>query len=181
MTAPQAAAKVGRVTQRRLIVMRHAKAETYAAVDRDRELTPRGRADAKDAGDYLATARLVPDYALVSAAARTRATWSEVAASSGSTAEVVYDEELYSGGVDGVLEALRVVPPDVRTLIYVGHNPTAEYLAHILDDGNGEPAAVTQMLAGYPTAALTVLDVDVPWAELGEGVGRVRHFHIGRA
>jgi phosphohistidine phosphatase len=160
--------------------MRHAKAQPYAASDQARELTARGRADASDAGDYLAAASLVPDYAIVSPATRTRETWSEVAEASGSKAEAVYDESLYSGGVDGVIEALHVVPEDARTVIFVGHNPTAEYLAHLLDDGNGETAAVTQMLAGYPTSALTVLDVDVPWADLAEGVARVRHFHIGQ-
>ncbi len=160
--------------------MRHAKAEPFASSDRARELTARGRADASDAGDYLAAASLVPDYALVSTAARTRATWSEVAASSGSEAEVVFDEVLYDGVVDGVLEAIHAVPDDALTVIVIGHNPTAEYLAHVLDDGNGEPTAVTQMLAGYPTSALTVLEVDVPWSEVNEGVGRVRHFHVGR-
>ena len=161
--------------------MRHARAEPFAASDQARELTPRGRADAIDAGDYLAAVCLVPDYAIVSPAARTRATWDEVASASGSEASAVFDEALYSGGVDGVLEALHVVPEEATTVIFVGHNPVAEYLAHVLDDGNGEPAAVTQMLAGYPTSALTVLDVDVPWSDVTEGVGRVRHFHIGRA
>lgn len=160
--------------------MRHAKAEPYAATDHARELTAQGRADACDAGTYLAAARIIPDYAVVSPAARTRSTWAEVASVLGASPETVYDEALYSGGVDGVLEALHVVPEDARTVMYVGHNPTAEYLAHVLDDGNGEPGAVTQMLAGYPTSALTVLDVDVPWSELGEGVARVRHFHVGR-
>lgn len=168
------------MTHRRLIVMRHAKAEPFAASDQDRELTPRGRADASDAGDYLAAARLVPDYALVSPATRTRSTWKEVASGSGSEAQAVYEAALYDGGVDGVMEALHAVPDDARTVIFVGHNPTAEYLAHLLDDGNGEPDAVTQMLAGYPTSALTVLDVDVPWSELTERTARVRHFHVGR-
>ena len=160
--------------------MRHAKAETYAASDHARELTARGRADACDAGAYLAAERVVPDYAIVSTAVRTRSTWTEVAIACGSAAEAVYDEALYNGDVNRVLEALHVVPEEARTVMVVGHNPTAEYLAHVLDDGNGEATAVTQMLAGYPTSALTVLDVDVPWAQIAEGVGRVRHFHIGR-
>lgn len=168
------------MTIRRLIVMRHAKAEPYAVTDRARELTRRGVADAMDAGDYLAAARIVPDYAVVSTAVRTRSTWEAVAKASGSMAAAVYDEALYSGGVDGAVEVIQAAPADARTVILVGHNPTAEYLAHILDNGNGEPAAVTEMLAGYPTSALTVLEVDAPWAELAEGVGRVRHFHVGR-
>lgn len=160
--------------------MRHAKAEPFAASDHERELTPRGRADASDAGDYLAAAQLIPDYALVSPAARTRATWDAVASAAGCTAPVVFDEVLYAAGVERVIEVLHVVPEEARTVIFVGHNPTAEYLAHILDDGNGEATAVTEMLAGYPTSALTVLEVDVPWSQVAEGVGRVRHFHIGR-
>ena len=52
--------------------MRHAKAEPYAASDYARELTARGRADANDAGAYLAAERVVPDYAVVSTAVRTR-------------------------------------------------------------------------------------------------------------
>jgi phosphohistidine phosphatase len=160
--------------------MRHAKAEPFAETDSARELTARGRADASDAGDYLATARLVPDFALVSPAARTRSTWDAVAKASGSKAEAVYDEALYTGGVDGVIEAIQVVPDEAETVIVVCHNPAAQYVAHLLDDGNGEPAAVTEMLAGYPTSALTVLDVDVAWPKIGEGVGRVRHFHVGR-
>ena len=47
--------------------MRHAKAEPYAATDHARELTAQGRADACDAGTYLAArftrARLNPDLA----------------------------------------------------------------------------------------------------------------------
>jgi phosphohistidine phosphatase len=159
--------------------MRHAKAEPYAVSDQARELTPRGRADASDAGEYLAAAAVVPDYAVVSTAVRTRSTWSEVASASGSLARAVYHETLYNGDVSRVLEALHVVPDEATTVIFVGHNPTAEYLAHVLDDGNGESTAVTQMLAGYPAAALTVLEVDVPWSQLAEGVGRVRHFHVG--
>ena len=159
--------------------MRHAKAEPYAASDYARELTARGRADASDAGAYLAAERVVPDYAVVSTAVRTRSTWTEVANACGSTAEAVYDEALYNGDVNRVLDALHVVPDEARTVIVVGHNPTAEYLAHVLDDGNGETAAVTRMLAGYPACALTVLEVDVPWSQLAEGVGRVRRFHVG--
>ena len=160
--------------------MRHGKAEPYAATDHARELTARGRRDATDAGDYLAAAHLVPDYAVVSTAARTRSTWDEVSEACESEAEVVFDDRLYAGGVQDVIEMLHVVPEAARTVIFVGHNPTAAYLAHVLDDGNGETAAVTEMLHGYPTSALTVLEFDLPWSDLTEGAGRVRHFHVGR-
>ena len=66
---------------RRLLLLRHAKAERSqpGGRDHDRVLTQRGRADAKTLGAYLARHRLVPDRALVSTAARTRETWERVA------------------------------------------------------------------------------------------------------
>ena len=55
-------------TMRRLILLRHAKAENQAASgeDIDRALTARGLADAARMGQVLADAGLQPDLALVS-------------------------------------------------------------------------------------------------------------------
>ena len=59
--------------------MRHAKAEPFAETDHERVLTERGRRDAVEAGLHLAATGVVPDYAVVSSAARTVATWEAVA------------------------------------------------------------------------------------------------------
>ncbi len=168
-------------TPRRLIVMRHAKAEPFASSDQVRRLTERGVADATDAGAHLAATHVVPDHAVVSSATRARETWDAVATGSGATATTVVDAALYTGSPDVVLEALRGVPGQARALIFVGHNPTAAYLAHLLDDGNGDPDAVTGLLQGFPAGALTVLDVDVAWADLAAETGRVVDFYVGRS
>ena len=67
---------------RRLLLLRHAKAERSqpGGRDHDRVLAARGRADAKKLGAYLARHAFVPDRALVSTSARTRETWAQVAA-----------------------------------------------------------------------------------------------------
>jgi phosphohistidine phosphatase len=160
--------------------MRHAKAEPFAATDHERVLTDRGRRDATEAGVYLASTGLVPDYAVVSSAARSVATWEAVALGSRSSAEVVLDDAVYSGSPDVVLEALRVVPLDAQVVIFVGHNPTAAYVAHLIDDGTGEPAAVREMLKGYPASAMAILEIDVAWSDLGPETGRLVDFHVGR-
>ena len=159
--------------------MRHAKAEPFGNDDHGRQLTDRGRRDAIEAGVWLAQHDLVPDHALVSSAARTVATWEGVAIGSRSTAEVQIDGALYSSGPEAALEVLRVVPLDVSTVIFVGHNPTAAYLAHLLDDGDPDPVAFREMSEGYPTAALCVLDVPVAWAELEAGTAHIAAFHVG--
>ena len=168
------------MTGRKLIVMRHAKAEPFASTDVDRRLTERGRADAAEAGSFLAGIGTVPDHAVVSAAVRARETWAAVAAASGSAAELVIEGALFSAGTEQVLEALRRVPAEAERVMLIGHNPAVTYLVHLLEDGHGEPAAVDEMLRGYPPAALTVFDVDAAWQDLGPETGRVVDFHVGR-
>ncbi|HEX7715711.1 MAG TPA: histidine phosphatase family protein, partial [Marmoricola sp.] len=60
---------------RRLVVMRHAKAEAVAASDQARRLVERGRRDAAEAGRWAHAAGVLPDHAFVSTAARAHETW----------------------------------------------------------------------------------------------------------
>ena len=157
--------------------MRHAKAEPFASTDHARVLIERGRAEASDAGSYLAGIGVVPDHAVVSTSARTRETWAVLAEAAGAEVEATYDDAVYHGGTDEALESLRAVPDDATTVIFVGHNPTASDLVHLLDDGKGDPDAVSGMLRGFPTSALVVFDVTGSWADLGVEGARVTAFH----
>jgi len=157
--------------------MRHAKAQPFASTDHARSLTDRGRADATGAGTFLAAHDFVPDHALVSTADRTRETWAAVAEASGAAVDASYDAAIYAGDVDTAVESLHAVPAGATTVILIGHNPAAAYLCHLLDDGNGDPDAVAGMLQGFPTSALAVFAIDVPWAELAAETGTVTAFH----
>jgi phosphohistidine phosphatase len=156
--------------------MRHAKAEPYASSDHARRLTERGRRDSAAAGRHLVTAGLLPDHAVVSGAARARETWDEMTAAAGHRVEAQYDEAVYAGGPDAVLEVLHAVPADVGTLLFIGHNPTVSALAHLLDDGRGEPEAVTGLLGGFPPGAMVALELTVPWGDLEPETARVVDF-----
>ncbi len=165
---------------RQLLVLRHAKAEAFAASDHDRVLTERGRADAAAVGRWLATVGLAPDYVVVSSSVRTQETWAEVAGSAGLTPEVVNDRSLYAAGTDAAMEIIRSVPVDARSVMLVGHNPTMAYLVHLLDDGGAEPSVFTEVSSGYPTSAITVLDVPGAWDALDIAGARIKNFHVGR-
>ena len=164
--------------RRRLIVMRHAKAEPFASSDHARTLTDRGLAGARAAGAHLRELGVAPDYAVVSSALRTRQTWDAVVEVAGFTdSEVSFDDAVFSGSPDVVLEALRAAPADAGTVMFVGHNPTAGFLVHFLDDGEGDPAALSELLHGFPPGAVALLDVGVAWADLGPETARVVDFH----
>ncbi len=166
---------------RRLIVMRHAAAVPYADSDHERTLTERGVADAVAAGEYLASAGHVPDHALVSSATRTRQTWDAVAQGCAADAVVEVEQALYGAQPEAMLESVRLVSAEARTVILVGHNPGAEYLASLLDDGDGDPDVVHGLLTGFPPAALAVFEVSGPWDELAPGGARVTDVHVARA
>ena len=162
--------------------MRHAKAEPFAETDHARRLTDRGVAAARDVGAHLRDSGIRPDFVLVSSAERTRDTWAAVSELAGAgSAEVRLDDAVFTGSPDVVLEALRAAPADAGTVMFVGHNPTAAYLCHLLDDGEGEPAAVSGLLEGFPPGAVAVMEIGVPWSELGPETGRVVGYYVGRS
>lgn len=170
---------------RRLVVLRHAQAEPSAATDAERPLAARGRRDAAAAGTWLAGLGLEvappAGAALVSAALRTRQTYDALAAAAGWEGGATHDAGLYSAGPEAALDLVRETAEGVSTLVLVGHNPTMAYLAHLLDDGEGEDVATSEMVSrGYPTAAAAVFAVTGSWADLGPGRARLEAFHVAR-
>ena len=168
-------------TVRRLVVMRHAKAESWGESDQGRTLEPRGHGDAAAAGRWLAELGFVPDHVLVSTAVRTRETWEAVAPAAGWELEPDFDTGLYAAGPEAALDLIREVPPEATSVLVIGHNPTIAYLAQLLDDGAGDSEAAERMATGFPTSALAVLAVDGPWAELELAGASLVGFHVGRA
>ena len=165
---------------RRLVVMRHAKAEHQGPTDFERPLTERGHRDAAEAGAWLSASGVVPDHALVSAALRTRETWASLAAGAGWQLVPELDRGLYSAGPEAALDIIRLTPEEAATLVVIGHNPTMAYLAQLLDDGTGSPAAGAEMAGDFATSAVAVYSYDGSWSDLGEGTARLDAFHVGR-
>jgi phosphohistidine phosphatase len=170
------------VADRRLVLLRHAKSDWPSGVaDHDRPLGQRGRAEAPQAGRWLAAAGLVPDLALVSSAVRTRQTWNLVSDQFDAQVPTTFSDDLYESGLVGSLALLRTLPDDVGTVLVVGHNPTTESLALYLEDGTGVAADRSRMAGKYPTGGVAVLHLQVPgWGELDEATARLLAFAVPR-
>lgn len=173
---------VAPVRGRQLVLMRHAKAENAAATDHARDLTAQGRSAAAEAGRWLSGQVPEPGHVLVSDATRTVATWVELAQAAGWSLDAEASAAMYAAGPESALDLIRAVPAEVETLVVVGHNPTVAYLAELLDDGNGDDDAITQLVSqGYPPAAVTLFTVAGEWAELAESSATVVAFHVGQS
>lgn len=163
---------------RKLFLLRHAKSswDDPAAEDFDRPLNGRGRKDAKRMGRYMAEQGLRPGMALVSGAARTRATW-ELIEPHLEGVPVAIEAELYEAGKARLLTRLRQLDEHMDSVLLIGHNPGIGRLAEVLADHHGDPALLAALGEKFPTGALAVIDLDIAhWGELEAGRGRLAAF-----
>ena len=149
---------------RKIVVIRHGKAEGHAALDLDRVLSPRGREDSTRLGAWLGSRDLGAQdlgsraRVYVSAAARAKQTWDRVSPGLADLdVEVDVTDRLYDAGTDVVLELVAQTSEDVSTVFIVGHNPTMADLVRALPN-DGSPARDAFARRGFPTAACAIVE-----------------------
>ncbi|PIE21010.1 MAG: phosphoglycerate mutase [Arachnia propionica] len=142
---------------RRLVLLRHAHAEAHHPEgDKKRHLSPVGLQQAQEAGVELAKFGI--DYALVSAATRTRETFS--ALSLGVPAE--FQNALYGCGTDTMLQRISEMTDDVNCLLVVAHAPAIPALtARLMYRAN--PQAADAAVCHFSTASYSVFSFDDEW------------------
>ena len=162
---------------RRLIIVRHAKAERSQPGGSDlfRRLEPRGRNDAAAMGADLAKHNLVPDLAAVSTAARTRETWALAGAAFTPAVPVAFESRIYDAEADDILAVIAETDSKIETLAVVGHNPGVHELAALLA-GSGDANAQDRLALGFPTAGVAVIAFDSRDWHLRPHSGRIERF-----
>lgn len=144
----------------RLILLRHGKAEPESSSgdDFDRRLTTRGVAESSAMALRLAEMGFAPDVALVSAAARTTATW-EAMAPLFPGAEVRFARTLYLADSRALREAAEAAGG--ATVLVVAHNPGVQELTvDLLQEGSAPSSLVAKAHRMFPTAAASVFLFD---------------------
>ncbi|MCX5272671.1 SixA phosphatase family protein [Streptomyces virginiae] len=167
-------------TLRRLLVLRHAKsAWPQNMADSERPLAPRGCRDASAAGRWLREADCVPGLVVCSPARRTRQTWDLVAAEFGAGTAVIHEERIYRASARELLDVVREIPAQVRTLMLIGHNPGVQELVLLLASET-DGYALEQTRMKFPTSAIAVLRVPGPWSSLEPGAARLTDMVVPR-
>jgi phosphohistidine phosphatase len=140
----------------RLTLLRHAHAAPAEAAPDDflRQLTERGRREAREVGERLARAGLVPARILASSAQRTRTTAQLAATALGlPAAGITQLDELFNADAQTLWEVLRREAGGVRHLLLCAHNPGISRLASELAAGTGTlPRRIDLPPAGLVTA-----------------------------
>lgn len=164
--------------QRTLVLMRHAKSAWPDVPDQDRPLARRGERDAPAMGRWLRAVGRVPDYVLCSPAQRAVQTWRLAQTRLGTDPSATFDERIYGGSAEQLAELLRQVPPGVRTVLLVGHDPAIPELALMLSGDGGDAGARERLAVKFPTGAVAILEFDGGWDVLDRGVARLTSFVI---
>ncbi|MCX4509892.1 histidine phosphatase family protein [Streptomyces sp. NBC_01619] len=158
-------------TPRRIVLLRHAKADWPQVSDHERPLADRGRMDAPVAGRKLADTGIPFDLALCSTSARTRETWKLAVHELPERPRTVYEERLYDASLGDLLALLNETPDDIADLLLIGHNPGMLALADALA-GKAEGDTMQRMTrGGFPTAAFAVVGFSGSWKTVEHGVG----------
>jgi phosphohistidine phosphatase len=100
---------------------------------------------------------------------------------------VIFDHGIYDASPAGLIGIIRGVPSAAGTVVVVGHDPAVRVLALVLagpvtDAAGGSaggvqgPDVLDRMRAGFPAAAIAVLEVSGPWSQLGPGRARLTGF-----
>ena len=165
---------------RRLMLLRHAKTETDAPSgrDQDRRLDDRGRKDAAEIGNWIATHPPVPETVLASHAVRARQTWDlawEAMKDRVPAPQVEVLPELYGADPAQILDSIRTAtaPADPKQLLLIAHNPGMHEAALMLM-GSGDPAGAKALADNLPTAGLAIFDFDVKdWGDVAYRRGKL--------
>ncbi|PJI95253.1 SixA phosphatase family protein [Luteimicrobium subarcticum] len=168
MTAPEAQTHATADTGggvRRLVLLRHAKAEPGGnGPDHHRALALAGRQQATRVGEALTAGGLVPDLVLCSSALRTRQTWELVASRLDGSPRVEVSDDLYECTLRGLLGIVTALGDDAHQVLVVGHEPTVSTTATFLAGPESDDAAIAQARVGMPTSAYAVLDGPGAWS-----------------
>jgi phosphohistidine phosphatase len=146
---------------KRLLVLRHAKAEEDSASgkDFDRPLARRGWEDAAEVGRATRERGLHPDVIIASPATRVVETLAALAEGYGPL-DADYDRRIYNASAGTLLDVVRETHDDAQTLLVVGHNPGLHLLVlDLTNDGAG--GLRIRIENSFPTATLAAVDLAI--------------------
>jgi phosphohistidine phosphatase len=163
---------------RRLLLLRHAKAERSdpGTQDRARVLIERGRKDAARIGAYMASHALLPDRVVLSPAARTEETWKYLGGEFKLAPAATPVERLYDAAPRDIIGIIKASPASAQSLMLIGHNPGLHDAALTLI-ASGDIDARERLREGLPTTGLVIIDfVFDDWGKLHPQSGRLERF-----
>ena len=157
---------------KQVVIVRHGKAVPYGYEDDfTRDLRERGKKDARLISDELKKRSILPDKIISSPAKRAFKTAMIFAENLNyRRQDIITVEDIYDGlTTEDFLELIRLLPPDVNTVFFFGHNPGFYYyVCNLLDE----------FYSDMPTTSTVGINFDIKkWEEVEARSGKLA-FHL---
>ncbi len=93
----------------------------------------------------------------------------------------MFKRAVYEASASALLEIIRRLPSAASTVLIVGHDPALPEVAAALagdqpEVGSPHAELFDRMRAKFPTAAIAVLELSEPWAQLAAGCAHLASF-----
>lgn len=163
---------------KQIFLLRHAKSDWSDPflADHDRPLNKRGRSAAHNIGKYLKLKNIQPDLITCSSAVRTQETLACFQEKAELTSHIKYDSILYGASADQILAVIQCQPPEVSSLMIIGHNPGIEDIALNLT-GTDPSNQLPNIYDKVPTGSLITYEFGVnSWAHISLKSGTLTSF-----
>jgi phosphohistidine phosphatase len=146
-------------THKRLIILRHAKAEkaAWGQIDFERPLASRGEEDTAKLSTYLKQNPIHPDRVLCSPSLRTSQTYGILSKTVPTLPTPTLLDNLYLASAGDLLQLINEQEETSSTLMIIGHNPG---LAHIILQlvRHADPKTLETLQHSFPTCGFVILD-----------------------
>ena len=154
---------------RTLFLVRHSRAaeSSEGEKDFDRELTSKGKMDARHLGKYLFTNFGNPNVILSSEANRAHETAELISEQlKFDTEKITLHSEMYEASIRILLEVVNSLNSEFESALLVGHNPSISYLCEYLTKSDFNHIS---------TGGVVVLEFkDLAWKEVSEATGDLK-------
>lgn len=117
-----------------LLLLRHAKASSNepAVSDFERSLNDRGRKEAEEIGEFIATQNITIDLVISSPAVRAQQTTELALRAAQLSPELRFEQQIYEASPARLLEITSQIEDSRDSVLLVGHNPGMEELLALL-------------------------------------------------
>lgn len=152
-------------------LFRHAKSDWSDTVQRDfdRPLNERGKRAAKLMGEWAKAKGLRFDAIVASPAVRVTETIDHFLEGYAAPLDTRWDRRIYLASSATLLDVLRDLPANIRSVLMVGHNPGLEDLVLDTVPDTAGSALRQAVETKYPTASIATLQFDADeWSQIGK-------------
>jgi phosphohistidine phosphatase len=154
-----------------LILIRHAKAswDNPNPDDFERPITAQGQEDARATGEKLKKLKVHPDLIVASPAKRTLETAEIIAKELDYPVnDIKTEKQIYTGGVEDIVELIKKTDKKINTLVFFGHNPNLTWLVHYFCEGEK---------MNMPTCGVATIEFEMTsWGHLSDANNKLVSF-----